>query len=78
MSLPLEETLDVKGFALLLSSRIGKTGLPEKYHTAIRLMEKFGGYQNTNDNAKYKRREITKTRALQIKQAITQQPRRAA
>jgi hypothetical protein len=62
----IEETLTPKQFALMLSSRIGKTGLPEKYPQAIRLMDKFGGYMITNDNLQYKRREITKARALEI------------
>jgi hypothetical protein len=62
----IEETLGPKQFALMLSSRIGKTGMPLKYWQAIRLMDKFGGYTVTNDNSEYKRREITKSRALEI------------
>lgn len=62
----LEETISVKEFALMLSSRIGKNGLPEKYSQAIRLLDRYGDYINTNDNPDYKRREVTKKRAAEI------------
>ena len=65
-----EETISMKEFALMLSSRIGKTGLPEKYSQAIRLAEKFGDFMVTNDNPEYKRRELTKERALEIIEKI--------
>jgi hypothetical protein len=65
-----QETISMKEFALMLSPRIGKTGLPEKYHQAIRLAEKFGEFVVVNDNPEYKRREITKDRALEIIEQI--------
>jgi hypothetical protein len=61
-----DETVSVKEFALMLSSRIGKNGLPLKYSQAIRLLDKYGDYTTTNDNPNYKVREVKKERALEI------------
>jgi hypothetical protein len=65
--LQLEETVCPKQFALMISSRISlRTGLPEKYAQAIRLMDKHGGYRVTNENKEYKRREMSLSRAKAI------------
>jgi hypothetical protein len=72
---PYEETLTPKEFAFLLDGHVGKNGLPKKYHTAIRLLKKHGGYVVTNDNPNYEVRSISRRKADEIIKKLTKPPK---
>lgn len=71
----IEERLTPKELALLLDPEIGKTGLPKKYSTAIRLLQRYGGHRVLNDNPNYELREISSQRAEEI--LVIERERRA-